>query len=161
MRSLPVRAVSLSLKLPPRALFFAHAPHPAPRPARRDHLNFVVVRGVPLFFRVREGPYLPTLRLLHQYPSMMPSVRVDKGAVKFVLKGADVMCPGITSAGGDASVELPALAPVAVRAEGKEHALAVGFTRMSTADIRGINKGIGIESVHFCGDALWTAPAFE
>lgn len=120
----------------------------------KDHLNFVVVRGAPLFFRVREGPYFPTLRLLHQYPDMMPRVGVDKGAVKFVLKGADVMCPGLTSAGGDVSADLPALAPVAVWAEGKAHALAVGFTKMSTKDIRTINKGVGIEAVHFCGDQL-------
>jgi malignant T-cell-amplified sequence len=33
-------------------------------------------------------------------PSMMPKVQVDRGAIKFVLKGANVMSPGITSAGG-------------------------------------------------------------
>jgi PUA domain protein len=92
---------------------------------------------------------------------MMPRVTVDKGAIKFVLKGADVMCPGLTSAGADCSVELPELAPVAVYAEGKEHALAVGFTKMSTKDIRNIKKGVGIEAVHFCGDQLWTAEPFE
>lgn len=32
----------------------------------KDRLNFVVVAGEPLFFRVREGPYFPTLRLLHK-----------------------------------------------------------------------------------------------
>jgi hypothetical protein len=32
----------------------------------KDKLTFVVVEGTPLFFRVREGPYFPTLRLLHQ-----------------------------------------------------------------------------------------------
>jgi PUA domain protein len=92
---------------------------------------------------------------------MMPRVTVDRGAIKFVLKGADVMCPGLTSAGGDVSVDLPPLAPVAIWAEGKAHALAVGSTRLSTKDIRAINKGVGIEAVHFCGDQLWTTPPFE
>ena len=32
----------------------------------KDKLTFVVVEGTPLFFRVREGPYFPTLHLLHQ-----------------------------------------------------------------------------------------------
>ena len=27
-------------------------------------------------------------------------VQVDKGAIKFVLKGANIMCPGLTSPGG-------------------------------------------------------------
>ena len=103
----------------------------------------------------------PFTHLFSSDPKMMPRVTVDKGAIKFVLKGADVMCPGLTSAGADCSVELPELAPVAVFAEGKEHALAVGFTKMSTKDIRNIKKGVGIEAVHFCGDQLWTAEPFE
>ncbi len=66
---------------------------------------------------------------------MMPAVRVDKGAIKFVLKGADIMCPGVTSPGGHIPAELPEGAPVAVFAEGKEHALAVGQLKMSGADM--------------------------
>ncbi len=66
---------------------------------------------------------------------MMATVRVDKGAIKFVFKGADIMCPGLTSAGGNVSADLPEGAPVAVYAEGKEHALAVGLMKMSGADM--------------------------
>lgn len=36
----------------------------------------------------------------------MPKVQVDKGAIKFVLSGADIMCPGLTSAGGSVGPEL-------------------------------------------------------
>lgn len=32
----------------------------------QNHINLVVVNNVPLFFNVRDGPYMPTLRLLHQ-----------------------------------------------------------------------------------------------
>ncbi|CAK9140409.1 unnamed protein product [Ilex paraguariensis] len=32
----------------------------------QNHLNLVVVNDVPLFFNLRDGPYMPTLRLLHQ-----------------------------------------------------------------------------------------------
>jgi PUA domain protein len=92
---------------------------------------------------------------------MMPRVTVDKGAIKFVFKGADVMCPGLTNPGGDVSIDLPEMAPVAIYAQDKEHALAIGVTKMSTADIRKINKGIGIEVVHHLDDQLWHNPAFE
>ena len=122
--------------------------------------SFVTVDGVPVFFRFRDGPFFPTLRLLHRYPRMMPAVRVDRGAIKFVLKGADIMCPGLTSAGADVSVELGEGAPVAVFAEGKEHAVATGLTKMSTADIRRLNKDVGVATVHFLGDQLWTSPNF-
>lgn len=43
---------------------------------------------------------------------MMKTVRVDKGAIKFVLGGANIMCPGLTSAGGDISEELELGCPV-------------------------------------------------
>jgi malignant T-cell-amplified sequence len=36
---------------------------------------------------------------VHKYPEMMKKLRVDTGAIKFVLAGADIMCPGLTSAG--------------------------------------------------------------
>lgn len=91
----------------------------------------------------------------------MPRVRCDKGAVKFLLKGADVMCPGLTSAGGDMSTPLSEGAPVAVYAEGKEHALAIGTMKMSTGDVKAINKGVGVEVLHFVGDDLWKQHMME
>jgi PUA domain protein len=61
-----------------------------------EHLELLVNSGGQLlFFRQREGPWCPTLKLLHQYPFMLPHERVDKGAIKFVLSGANIMCPGI------------------------------------------------------------------
>jgi PUA domain protein len=47
---------------------------------------------------------------------------------------------------------------VAIYAEGKEHAMAVALTKMSTADIRSINKGIGLDNVHHLNDGLWKTP---
>src|SRR6218665_1950743 len=32
-------------------------------------------------------------------PFMMPHMQVDKGAIKFILSGANIMCPGLTSPG--------------------------------------------------------------
>jgi PUA domain protein len=31
------------------------------------------------------------------YPDMYPRFTVDPGALKFVLKGANIMCPGLTN----------------------------------------------------------------
>jgi PUA domain protein len=114
----------------------------------------------PLFFRQRDGPYFPTLRLLHQYPNMMTRVQVDAGGIKFILKGADVMCPGMTSSGGVLPPGLPAGCPVAIYAQGKEHAMAVGVLKMSTEDIKKLNKGAGVETMHHIGDELWPHVSF-
>ena len=32
-------------------------------------------------------------------PFLLPHMQVDKGAIKFVLSGANIMCPGLTSPG--------------------------------------------------------------
>lgn len=121
----------------------------------QNHINLVVVNNVPLFFNVRDGPYMPTLRLLHQYPGIMKKFRVDRGAIKFVLAGANIMCPGLTSAGGEVDAEVAVDSPVAIMAEGKEHALAIGYTKMSANDIKSINKGIGVDNMHYLNDGLW------
>lgn len=65
------------------------------------------------------------------------------------------MTPGLTSAGGRLPEELPAGSRVIVVAEGKEHAIAVGRTEMSAAEMREKNKGIAIDSMHCLGDWLW------
>ncbi|TFJ84405.1 hypothetical protein NSK_004390 [Nannochloropsis salina CCMP1776] len=119
------------------------------------HVQVVVLNKEPLFFSLRDGHYFPTLRLLHHYPGFMREVQVDKGAIRFILGGAHIMCPGLTSKGGDMEEDLPAEQPVAIRAEGKEMVLALGLTKMSAAEIRGQNKGIAIELVHFLNDGLW------
>lgn len=33
-------------------------------------------------------------------PELLPTSQVDKGAIKFILDGANAMCPGFTSKGG-------------------------------------------------------------
>ncbi|KAL1128943.1 hypothetical protein AAG570_013477 [Ranatra chinensis] len=120
-----------------------------------DHIELIVNSGGELlFFRQREAAWMPTLRLLHKYPFMLPAEQVDKGAIRFVLSGANIMCPGLTSPGAKMT-EAPKGTVVAVMAEGKQHALAVGITSMSTEDIAKVNKGVGVENCHYLNDGLW------
>ncbi|XP_047003369.1 malignant T-cell-amplified sequence 1 homolog [Schistocerca americana] len=120
-----------------------------------DHIEILVnTSGELLFFRHREGPWIPTLRLLHKYPFLLPWEQVDKGAIRFVLSGANIMCPGLTSPGAKMT-PVPKGTIVAVMAEGKQHALAIGITTLSTEDIAKVNKGIGVENYHYLNDGLW------
>jgi PUA domain protein len=98
---------------------------------------------------------------LSSVPDLLPTVQVDRGAIKFVLKGADIMAPGLTSAGGDLSTDLPAESYVAIKAEGMTHILAIGKTTMSTADMKKINKGTAITNLHFLNDGLWNTASIE
>jgi len=51
--------------------------------------------------------------------------------------------------------DIPVDRIVAVMGEGKENAMAVGLMKMSSGDIRSINKGIGVETLTYLGDLLW------
>lgn len=51
------------------------------------------------------------LLLRWQWPDMMPKLRTDLGAIKFVLSGANIMCPGLTSPGATIHEEVDADAP--------------------------------------------------
>ena len=91
-------------------------------------------------------------------PFVLPKVGVDRGAIRFLLAGAHMMCPGLTSKGGwlpPAEEALPAEAPVAIFAEGKEHPVGIGITKLGTNDMKKVNKGVGVETVHYLGDDLW------
>jgi PUA domain protein len=65
-------------------------------------------------------------------PDMLPKMQVDKGAIKFVLGGANIMCPGLTHPTGSYMDPVEEHTIVAVIAEGKQYAMAVGMTQMST-----------------------------
>jgi len=121
---------------------------------QRTHI--IVCQDEAWFFTVEDLPILPTLRCLHKYPDLLPKVQVDRGAIKYVMSGAHIMCRGLTSKGGKVETDLPTNVPVAVQAEGKQHALAIGYTKMSTDDMKKLNTGIGIDSIHHLGDGLWT-----
>mmetsp|Transcript_12215 Transcript_12215/g.17361 ORF Transcript_12215/g.17361 Transcript_12215/m.17361 type:complete len:202 (+) Transcript_12215:126-731(+) len=124
----------------------------------------------PLLFQSRDGPILPTLKFVHAYPDLkFRHVVVDEGAIPFILGGANIMCPGLTSKGGwmppdddDVDVDVNNKGEglekgdgIVIYADGKDHALAVGVMKMGSRTVRSKNKGIGIEVAHFLGDGLY------
>lgn len=120
-----------------------------------DKISLYSVDGEVVLFQHFDD-LIPMLRTVHKYPQCFPRVQVDRGAIKFVLSGANVMCPGLTSSGAklpEENLEVDTI--VTIYAEGKDTALAVGKLTMSTDDIKSKNKGIGIELLHYLGDGLW------
>lgn len=90
-------------------------------------------------------------------PALLPWIQVDRGAIKFLLSGANVMSPGLTSAGGhlpDASNGEKPLAkgtPVAIRSQGKQHEVSVGVLLLGTDEIKTQGKGNAVDNVHYLG----------
>ena len=46
--------------------------------------------------------------LLFSDQNLLPKLQVDKGAIKFILSGANIMAPGLTSPGARMDIDLPA-----------------------------------------------------
>jgi len=76
-------------------------------------------------------------------------VKVDDGAVPHVLRGADVMSPGITS-----SDEFGEGDSVAVLDQ-RGRVLSTGIARLSSDDIRRVNRGSAIRTMHTIDDAVY------
>ncbi|PVV04258.1 hypothetical protein BB560_001244 [Smittium megazygosporum] len=122
----------------------------------KERITLYIVDNKIYFFQHFDDPLVPSLQLIHMYPDILEKAQVDRGAIKYVLSGANIMCPGLTSAGAhlpDHNIERGTM--VSVMAEGKEHAMAVGITKMSTDEIKSVNKGIGIDLLLYLGDPVW------
>lgn len=152
---LPKKMPLVQFKVGPHLMIYCR--HPDENDDDSDNDEKSSPDNVPFFFQSRDGPVLPTLKLVHQYPQLkFTSVTVDNGAIPFVLGGANIMCPGLTNKGGVMPVEeLEKGAGVVIYAEGKEYALAIGTMKMSSLQVRSKNKGIGIEVAHYLGDGLY------
>jgi PUA domain protein len=78
----------------------------------------------------------------------IPSVYVDHGAIPFLIKGADMMRPGIqkieTFKKGDT---------ILVRDEEHSKALAVGEALFDSEEMVKQEKGVSVKVLHFMGDS--------
>ncbi|PKI85435.1 Tma20p [Malassezia vespertilionis] len=90
-------------------------------------------------------------------PMLLPSIQVDRGAIKFLLSGANVMSPGLTSAGGRLPDPSKGEKPlkkgdaVGIQCQGKDHQVAVGVMQLDSEEIRLQGKGIAVDNVHYIG----------
>lgn len=114
-----------------------------------DDMSLILVDGEPLLFQIN-GFYFPTVRGVLRLGLSKNVVTVDSGAVRFVVNGADIMCPGIV----DADPEIHENDPVIIIEEAHSKPLAIGTALMPGADMKG-NKGKAVKSVHYVGDKLW------
>lgn len=83
--------------------------------------------------------------------ALFPAAVVDEGAIKFMLKGADVMRPGIKSfepwgAAGKT---------VVVKEEKKGRSIAIGQSTVNSEEAQSMSKGVCLKNVHHVGDRYW------
>ena len=101
------------------------------------------------FFTV-DKKIIPSLKLLLD-DLYLPRLTVDMGAVKFVVKGADMMRPGITRI--DPDLEEGAIVAIVDETHGKP--IAVGQILLNSVDLMAQTGGKVVKNIHFIGDELW------
>lgn len=115
--------------------------------------EILIVDDIPSFFQYEEK-YFPLLTLLlfkgYEWTNY---VIVDEGAVKPLLRGADVMVPGIRSIKGVFKVG----DPVVVVEEKYKKPFVVAKALINSIEItdHGLRKGKALENIHRIGDKLW------
>ena len=128
------------------------------RDSSPDRVSLYILDDKPLFWQHMDDPIVPHLKVVHAYPQCFSKVGIDRGAIRFVLSGATLMAPGLTSAGGrlpEKEAEIKEGEVVAVTAEGKEEICLIGQLTMGTEDIKAKKKGVVMEQGHYLGDGLW------
>ncbi|MDI6719807.1 MAG: RNA-binding protein [Methanomicrobiales archaeon] len=97
------------------------------------------------------GWVFPTLRGAIEHPFPQRHLIVDTGAIPFVIKGADIMRPGIVSFTED----IRAGAPVVVAEERHDKPLAIGVALYDSSEMQRQEKGKMARNIHYVGDDLW------
>ncbi len=113
-----------------------------------DGVVFAALDGFE-FVRTGESfvPFLGSQTTLGKFPT----ATVDEGAIKFLLNGADVMRPGIRAL--DDWGEAGRL--VVVKEETKGRPITVGSAAVTSAEAKGMAKGICLKNLHHLGDRYW------
>lgn len=123
-----------------------------------DRVSLYSLDDVPLFWQHMDDPIIPHLKIVHSYPQCFKTIYIDRGAIRFVMSGATLMVPGLTSAGGrlpEKGEEAKKGDVVVVGAEGKANACMIGQLELGTEEMKSKKKGPAIEKGHYLGDGLW------
>ena len=115
-----------------------------------EEYSLILVDGKPLLFEI-EGRLFPTVRGALEMELQKRVVTVDKGAIRFVSKGADIMAPGIVAA----DPEIKEGDFVIIVEETHRKPLAIGKALMIGAEMVEATSGKAIKSITHVGDKLW------
>ncbi len=115
-----------------------------------DEYSIILVDGKPLLFEI-EGQLFPTVRGALEMELKNRIVTIDKGAIRFVSNGADIMAPGIV----DADSEIEEGDFVIIVEETYRKPLAIGKALMKGPQMVEADSGKAIKSITYVGDKLW------
>lgn len=101
------------------------------------------------FLIIKNEKFLPHLKSINE--KEYKSIYVDKGAIPFVIKGADVMRPGIRLI--DEKIQKDEI--ILIKDETHKKTLAIGFAQYSSEDMQKQEKGKSVIVYHYVGDIYY------
>lgn len=115
-----------------------------------DYPDILLIDGKPLLMQI-DGKTIPTLHSMINTEITGKYATVDMGAINFVIKGADIMSPGIV----DADDSIQPGETIVIIEETHHKPLAIGTSLISGKEMVENNKGKAIENLHYVGDNIW------
>ena len=107
--------------------------------------NFILKEGVVVFFKYN-NKYIPSLHNTIQ----LPSISIDRGAIPYIIKGANVMRPGIISFDNFKKDDL-----IYIIDNEHKKKLALGIALFDSEEIKKIETGKTIKNIHYFSDEIW------
>ncbi len=115
-----------------------------------DYPDILLIEGEPLLMQVN-NKIIPTLHAMVNEEITEKYATVDMGAINFVIKGADIMSPGIV----DADESITPGETIVIIEEKHHKPLAIGTSLITGKEMVENNKGKAIENLHYVGDSIW------
>ncbi|MBR6497551.1 MAG: RNA-binding protein [Methanomicrobium sp.] len=97
------------------------------------------------------GKIFPTLRGAVEKPFDKRRIAIDAGAIPFMVKGADLMRPGVV----DISYDVKKDEPVVIVDANHKKPLAIGISLMDADEMQGAQSGKVAKNIHYVGDDIW------
>jgi len=119
------------------------------RIAEIDEGNAIIIADNYYFVR-KDNEIVPFLNM-NNILRYLGKIIIDKGAIRFICDGANVMRPGIVKFISDfESGDI-----VSVIEEEHEKTLSVGIALYSSSEAKSLSKGIIVKNTHYVGDIFW------
>lgn len=116
-----------------------------------EEVKLILYRKEPFLIVLDDGSLVPHLKYLLKYGHcFLPKIVVDKGAIRPIGSGADVMAPGVIRVEGSFSENR-----IVVVTEERSIPIAVAKSLYSSDAISTMKKGKVALNIHYPGDKAW------
>ena len=109
----------------------------------------IIYNGENKFLININGSFYPHLKSIDE--NKYKSVYVDKGAIPFVIKGADLMRPGIQKIDDNIQKE----EVIQIKDENHNKTIAIGISMFSSEEMQNQEKGKSVKVIHYVGDKYY------